>query len=71
MDGMAFVGIAYTRLAPVSIHGSSKRFRELVTYSQRTPITSVPRVRKSYQESEFRIPPFSLFYNASLVYSDP
>ena len=48
MDGVAVAPIAYTRLAPLSIHGSSKRFRELVTYSERTPISSVARVRKSY-----------------------
>src|SRR6266511_6046439 len=51
MDGVAVAPIAYTRLAPLSIHGSSKRFRELVTYSERTPISSVARVRKSYNHS--------------------
>jgi len=50
MYGVAVAPIAYTRLAPLSIHGSSKRFRELVTYSERTPISSVARVRKSYQQ---------------------
>ena len=48
MYGMAIARIAYTQRAPVSIHGSSKRFRELVTYRERTPISSVSRVRKSY-----------------------
>src|SRR6266487_4516820 len=45
---MAIARIAYPCLAPLSIHGSSKRFRELVTYRERTPISSVSRVRKSY-----------------------
>jgi hypothetical protein len=48
MYDVAVAPIAYTRLAPMSMHGSSKRFRELVTYSERTPISSVSRVRKSY-----------------------
>ena len=45
---MAIARIAYSCLAPLSIHGSSKRFRELVTYRERTPISSVSRVRNSY-----------------------
>ena len=48
---MAIARIAYTQQAPVSIHGSSKRFRELVMYRERTPISSVSRVRKSYNDS--------------------
>ncbi len=48
MYGIAVARIAYTRLAPVSIHGSGKRFCELVTYCERTPISSGSRVRKSY-----------------------
>jgi len=50
MYGMAIARIAYTQRAPMSIHGSSKRFRALVTYRERTPISSVSRVRKSYIE---------------------
>jgi hypothetical protein len=48
MYDMAIAPIAYTRLAALSKHGSGKRFRELVTYCERTLISELSRVRKSY-----------------------